>query len=131
MATLPNALAIALQHQQAGRLSEAEALYRQILQIQPNHPGALHLLGVIAHQTGKHEIAVEYITRAIALNPTVAEYHSNLGTVYRAMGKLEEAVVHYRQALALRPAYAMAHNNLGTAFSEQGKLEEAVVQYRQ
>ena len=128
---IPETLALALQHHQAGRLSEAEALYRQILQAQPNHADALHLLGVIAHQVGKHEIAVQYITRAIALNPTVAEYHSNLGTVYRARGKLEEAVVHYRQALALRPAYAMAHNNLGTAFSEQGKLEEAVVQYRQ
>src|SRR3972149_10668940 len=61
---VPRALQAAVAHHLAGRLPEAEAIYRQILQAEPNHPDALHLLGVIAHQAGKHEIAVEYITRA-------------------------------------------------------------------
>ena len=123
-------LSLALQHHQAGRLSEAEALYRQILQAQPNHADALHLLGVIAHQVGKHEIAVEYITRAIALNPTAAEYHSNIGEAYRALARLNEAEASFQQALALKPATAEAMNNLGAVLQAQDKLEEAVAHYQ-
>jgi cytochrome c-type biogenesis protein CcmH/NrfG len=59
MATIPEALAIAIGHHQAGRTQDAEQIYRQILQAEPNHPDALHLLGVIAAQVGKHEIAME------------------------------------------------------------------------
>ena len=67
MATISEALAIAIQHHQAGRLQAAEQIYRQILAVEPNQADALHLLGVIAHQVGKHEVAVEYIRRAIGL----------------------------------------------------------------
>ena len=99
MISLPDVLQTAIQHHQAGRLQEAEALYRQILQVEPNHPDALHLLGVIAHQAGKHEIALEYIARAIALNPA-AEYHNNIGEAYRALARLNEAGASFQQALA-------------------------------
>ena len=61
MATISEALAIAIQHHQAGRLQAAEQIYRQILAVEPNHADAIHLLGVIAHQAGKHELAVQYI----------------------------------------------------------------------
>ncbi|MEK7412468.1 MAG: tetratricopeptide repeat protein, partial [Planctomycetota bacterium] len=130
MATIAEALNLALQYHQDGRLQEAEALYRQILQVQPDHPDALHLLGMIAHQGGQHQVAVEYIRRAIVLNPHAAEFQSSLGMVYRALGKLEEAVASYRQALTLKPEFADAYSNLGNVFRDQGKLEEAVAQYR-
>ena len=130
MLSLPDALQTALQHHQAGRLSEAETLYRQILQTQPNNPDALHLLGVIAHQTGKHEIAVEDIMRATALKPTAAEYHNNIGEAYRALARLNEAEASFQQALALKPAYAEAENNLGVILQAKGKLDEAVAHYR-
>ena len=52
---------LALQHHTAGRLPEAESIYQQILQADPNQPVALHLLGVIAHQVGKNDIAVDLI----------------------------------------------------------------------
>ena len=65
MATVPEALAIATQHHQRGRLQAAEQIYRQILQVEPNHADALHLLGVIAAQVGKQALAVEHIGRAI------------------------------------------------------------------
>ena len=131
MAMISEALNIALQHHQAGRLREAEALYRQILQAQPEHPDALHLLGVIAQQVGQYDVAIRYINRAIAVNAQAAEFHNNIGEAYRAMGKLEEAVTHYRQAVALKPTYTGAYSNLGNALREQGKLKEAVTQYRQ
>ncbi|TAL09209.1 MAG: tetratricopeptide repeat protein [Nitrospirae bacterium] len=131
MATIPETLSIAIQHHQAGRLPEAEALYRQILETSPNHPDALHLLGVLAHQVGRHDVAVSCIGQAIALNPTCPEYQNNLGEVYRAQGKLEEAAAHYRQALVLKPAYAEACFNLALALQQEGRLEEAAAHYRQ
>ena len=67
MATISEALALAIQHHQAGRLQAAEQIYRQILALEPNHAEALHLLGLIAHQVGKHEVAVACIGRAIEL----------------------------------------------------------------
>jgi predicted O-linked N-acetylglucosamine transferase (SPINDLY family) len=131
MATIADALTIALQHHQAGRLQEAEAIYRQVLQLQPDHPHALHLLGVSAHQAGRHDVAVDCISRAIGLDPTVAEFHLNLGEAYREQGKLEEAVASYRQALALKPDFAEAFSNMSIALREQGQLEEAIECCRQ
>jgi Flp pilus assembly protein TadD len=130
MATIPEALAIAVQHHQAGRLQAAEQIYRQILAVEPNHADAWHLLGVIAHQAGKHEVAVEYIGRAIGLNRTDAAFHNNLGGAYHALRRIPEAIVCYRRALELKPDYAEAHNNLGIVLKDQGRLDEAVACYR-
>ena len=66
MATISEALTIAVQHHQAGRLQAAEQIYRRVLEVDPNQADAIHLLGVLAHQVGKHELAVQCITRAIA-----------------------------------------------------------------
>ena len=74
MATIPEAMAIAIQHHQAGQLQAAEQIYRQILTVEPKHADAIHFLGVLAHQVGKHEVAVEYIERAIQLLGNVAFY---------------------------------------------------------
>jgi predicted O-linked N-acetylglucosamine transferase (SPINDLY family) len=131
MPTIPETLQLALQHHQAGRLPEAEALYRQVLQIQPDHPTALQYLGVIAHQVGRHEAAVQYIAQALCRNPQDVDCHNNIGEAYRALGKLEEAKAHYLQALSLNPSLAEAHNNLGNLLRDQGMVEEAIAQYRQ
>lgn len=104
--TIQQAFDLALQHHQAGRLQEAEQLYRQILNAQPNHADALHLLGVIAHQTGNHAVAVELIRKAISLNPTVGSYHNNLGNALKYQGRLEEAIASFQRALGLKPDYA-------------------------
>jgi Tfp pilus assembly protein PilF len=127
--SIPKAIQAALEHHQAGRLPQAEAIYRQILQAAPNHPEALHLLGVIAHQTGKNEIAVELISKAIRINPSSSMY-CNLGAALRNQGKLDAAVESYRKALSIKPDYAEAHNNLGNTLQEQGKLDAAVESYR-
>ncbi len=82
MATISELLTAAIQHHQVGRFQAAEQIYRQILQADPKQADALHLLGLIAHQVGKHEIAVEYIERAIGLNGNAAIYHFHLGEAY-------------------------------------------------
>jgi tetratricopeptide (TPR) repeat protein len=130
MTSTSEALAIALQHHQAGRLPAAEQMYRQILSVDPNQADAVHLLGVIAHQVGKHEIAVEYIGRAIELMGNEAHLHNNLGEAYRALRRLTEAVACYRRALELNPDYPDAHNNLGATFKDLGKLDEAITCHR-
>ena len=131
MQTIPDVLNLALQHHQAGRLQEAEALYRQILQAQPEHPEALNHLGILVHQRGQSDVAVDYILRAIALRPQVPEFRYNIGKVLQEQGRLEEAQVQYREALRLNPEYADAWNNLGNTLRAQDRPEEAVASYRQ
>ena len=122
-------LQVALGHHQAGRLPQAEALYRQILQAEPDHHDALHLLGVIAHQAEQNELAVELIGKALSIKPDYAEAHSNMGSALQGQGKLDDAIKHYYKALRIKPDFAEAHNNLGNAFKDQGKLDEAVEHY--
>jgi predicted O-linked N-acetylglucosamine transferase (SPINDLY family) len=130
MATISEALAIALRHHQAGRLQAAEQIYRQILNVEPNQADALHLLGVASAQLGKHQDGAEWIRQALTLAPNWAEAQYNLGKALRDQGKLDDAIASYRRVLELKPDYSEAHNNLGMAFKDQGKLDEAVACYR-
>jgi tetratricopeptide (TPR) repeat protein len=130
MATIPEALAIAAQHHQAGRLQAAEQIYRQVLQAEPNHADAWYLLGVVARQTGKHAIAAACIERAIELKNDVPAFHVNLGEAYRALRRIPEALACYDRALKLNPDSAQTHYNLGNLWREQGKLDEAIACFR-
>ena len=67
--TIQQAIDLGVQHHTAGRLPQAETIYQQILQADPNQPVALHLLGVIAHQMGKNDAAVDRITKALTIKP--------------------------------------------------------------
>jgi len=128
--TIPQAFDLALQHHQAGRLVEAETLYRQVLATQPGHADALHLLGVIAHQKGHYEVATELIRRSITLEPHNAAAHSNLGETYRLMGRLEEALASHRQALQCTPLNPSIYYNLGNVFREQHSFDDALAAFR-
>ena len=131
MATISEALAIAIEHHQAGRLQNAEQIYRQILEVDPDHAEALHLLGVIAHQSGRHEQAIEQIERAIRLNGGRSAFHSNLGEAYRAVQDLPAAIACFRRALQIDPLSAKAVNNLGIALKDQEQLVEAIDCFQQ
>jgi tetratricopeptide (TPR) repeat protein len=122
---------LAVKHYQAGNPREAEQLCRQILQFDSSSFRAFHLLGLVAHQVGRNDIAVDYMTEALRLNPNYDEAHNNLGILLRKAGRLADAVIHYQQALALRPDYAEAHNNLGVALMEQGRRAAAIASYQQ
>ena len=130
MATISEALTIALQHHQAGRLDAAEEIYQRILQVEPDQPDALHFLGVLTAQRGRPEAAAAYIARAIVAKPNVAPYHLNLGLAYQASRKPNEAIACYQRALQLQPEFVEVHYNLGNAWNEQGQLAEAVACYR-
>jgi predicted TPR repeat methyltransferase len=130
MATIPEALAIALVHHQAGRLPEAAEIYRRILEVDPGEADALHLLGVVAYQGAEHARAIDLIGKALAVKPNAAVFHLDLGNCLKDVGKLSEAIDRYRCALCLQPDYADAHNNLGNALMDIGRLDEAIACYR-
>jgi protein O-GlcNAc transferase len=128
--TIPEALTIAVQLHQTGRLADAEAIYRQILAAQPRHADALHLLGVIALQVGRHDSAVEWIRQAIAVNPAGLDYHYNVGIALAAQGRLEEAIDAFHRALETKPDFPETHYNLANALRDRGRLGEAIAAYR-
>jgi len=128
--TIQQTFDLAVRHHQAGRLQEAEQLYRQILAQKPGHADAIHLLGVIAYQTGHNDDAVDLIRQAVALKPDFPEAHYNLGNALRTIGRFDEAIAAYRQAIALRPNSPEAQSNLGNALKDNGQLDEAIIAYR-
>jgi predicted TPR repeat methyltransferase len=125
------ALQIAVRLHRDGRLEAAAQIYGQLLQLQPDHPDVLHLLGVLCHQAGKSREAVELIRRGIALmRPPVAGAYNNLGNVLKEMGELSEAEAAYQRAIELDPQDANALNNLGTVLRAQARTAEAIATYR-
>src|SRR5665213_3866154 len=103
---------LAISHHQANRLTEAEKLYRKILGHSPRHSDALHLLGVVSHQTRQSDVGIEMIRQAIAINGNVPEYYCNLGLIFSDLNRPADAVACWRQAVARKPDYATALNYL-------------------
>ena len=124
------AFIMALEHHRAGRVSQAEFIYHQILRLEPNHSDALHLLGVMAHQAGKNEIAVDLICKAINSNPAIPVFFCNLGVVYKDQGKFEQAISAFQKALAIDPNFAFAHFSKGVVHKELKALKDAIASYR-
>jgi protein O-GlcNAc transferase len=121
--------AVAFSHHQAGRLAEAESLYRKICAADPSHFDSLHFLGVIAAQAGRNDIAIELIERALALKPAHADAHYNLGNVLARENRFEQAAGPYRQALGLRPDFAEAHYGLGLVLLRGGHPTHAMASF--
>ena len=142
---------LGLQHHAAGRLREAEALYREALADDPQNIDALHFLGVVALQRGDPARAAVLISQALSRNKANPPACNNLGLALAAQGKKREAVSAWLEALALQPDYPDAARNLkqnlaadgglerdpasdarfnqGNAFKDQGRLEEATASY--
>jgi predicted O-linked N-acetylglucosamine transferase (SPINDLY family) len=120
----------AVRAHQAGRLPEAEGLYRRLLQQQPAHGDALHLLGLVLSQTGRLEEAAGLLQRAVALRGDQPAFHNNLGEVYRQLGRLDQAEACLRRALDLAPDFPEAHYNLANSLKGQGRHAEAIASYR-
>ena len=118
-----------LAHQQAGRLLEAEACYQQALAAEPDHPDALHLLGVVAYQSGRHDLAVALIRQAIKRNGQSPYYWFNLALALKCLGRLDEALASYDRALALDPAYVEAHHDRALVLEALRRPADAVASY--
>jgi protein O-GlcNAc transferase len=128
--TTAQALEAARRFHAAGDAPRASALYRKILQSEPNHPEALHLLGILTSQLGRQEAALELIERAIAADPLAAVYRVDLGVVLDAMGREDQAIAAFRLAIELQADLAPAHVNLGHALSRRKQWPETIAAYR-
>lgn len=102
----------AIAHHQAGRLDEAEQAYLEILRDAPQHPVALHHLGLIAMQSENFDLAHELIVESLAKDPADIRARENLGQVLRALGRIDEAIDLYRATLATAPEAARIHSAL-------------------
>lgn len=138
MPTIPETLAAAVESHRSGRLDAAETQCRQILSADPRQPDALHLLGLIAYQTGRHPLAVDSLRLAVQARPDFADALYDLAAVSCTLGQLGGAIESIRTLVALKagspewtPVLADAHNVLANALMDQGRLAEAVAFYRQ
>jgi SAM-dependent methyltransferase/Tfp pilus assembly protein PilF len=113
--------ASALRHHQAGRLDEAEALYRQILAGNPAHTECLQNLGVIGIARGRSDAAIDLLRRAIAINPGLVAAHVNLGALFSTLGRAEEAIECYLRAIELAPDALEVHNSLCALLLARGQ----------
>src|SRR5580765_683594 len=131
MASVAETVETARRYHQAGALPQAEQLYRQVLQVEPNHGETLYLLGALAYQVGDFSAAEHYIRTGLATNPSDGRLHSIMGLVQLSFNRADEAVASLSQAVNLMPAAADAHYNLARALHKQGKRDEAVASYEQ
>ncbi|MEK9752803.1 MAG: tetratricopeptide repeat protein [Rhodospirillaceae bacterium] len=122
-------LAAAVQAFQQGRLYDAEKAGRRALALSPDHPVALHVLGVVARRQGAHAEARDLLARAVAAQPDYAAAYNDLGAACFDLGLYDEAVGAHERGLALQPNDIGQIMNLGNARRAQGRLDDAVACY--
>jgi FkbM family methyltransferase len=118
-----------LAEHRAGSLGKATDQYRQVLDVVPGHPDALYLLGVIAYQSDRPEMAIELIGKAIQQIGNNPAYHTGYGLALQSLTRTEEALESYDRALAIEPDNVEALNNRGLLLYELERFEEALENY--
>lgn len=121
----------AIELHRQGQLDAAEPLYRQALRSNPRHIDALHFLGVLNSQRGRHQEAADLIRRALDIDPNYADAWNNLGNVQAGMDRWDEAAAAYRHTVELAPGNSSAHFNLGVMLLRSSRNAEAVAAFQQ
>lgn len=124
-ARLAPVLAQGVAAHRAGRLDDAQVLYRRYLDENPRDPDALQLLAVLHSQRGEHQAAAHALQELRRLLPLRAEIANDLGNALSRCGRPEEAVASYADAIRLQPQYADALRNLGLCYVDMERLDEA------
>ena len=123
-------LELATQYERDNRLAEAQQIYENMLEQQPQNPDALHGLGLLAQKTGNFQSAQQLFRDALTVRPTSLKTWFSLGNLYYAQTKLPEAEECYLKVLDLQPNLVSVYNNLGYVRQQQGKLDEAIDCYQ-
>jgi protein O-GlcNAc transferase len=111
---------------QAGRLAEAEVLYRKVLSTDARQFPVLSMLGLVCAQRRNFVEAERFFGEALKLNPQDADGQFNYGNVLLGLQRLDDAFAAFGKALALNPALAEAHLNRGNIFMFRKRFEEAI-----
>ena len=119
-------LEAALEHHRAGRLAEADAIYRALLARNPRNVDAVNLSGQVALSTGRFAEALAAFVRARNLQPAFADAHHNEGNALRALGRTSDALAAFGRALKLAPDNPLFVCNRGLAELDAGDAAKAV-----
>ena len=124
-----DAINLAIEHERAGRLAEAERICRAIVDQYPSTSAAWNLLAMIAARSGRDDLAVENLNRAIAGDPNIAALHANMGELKKRLGRPDEALAAFQKAAELEPESAIMHNKLGIALRFKGDFEASAAEF--
>ena len=128
--SVAQSMVMAWRHYEAGTREDAAMISLRVLDLEPGNPDALHLLGILAYETGRQDEAIRLITDAIRSHRKYAPMHGNLALARLAKGDVNGARASARKAIALNPSYADAHRVLGLVYERKGRLAEAVQEFR-
>jgi tetratricopeptide (TPR) repeat protein len=123
-------LQAAIARHRQGDLTVAVAVYERVLAREPDHPLALHHLGLARFQRGERQEGLACLVRATERGPEDAAAWSDRGRMHAILGDLQAAVICLRRAVAAAPDYADGWHNLGTALRQAGNAEAALEAYR-
>jgi predicted TPR repeat methyltransferase len=123
--SIEDAMQLAMDLHLAGHHEEAYKLYMRVLEVVPNHPDALHFMGILAHNRGCEEDAIRLMSHSVALVPNHAGFRNNFGNLLLDNERFDDAEREYRQALALDPDRPEALNNYAVLCKGLGRFEDA------
>lgn len=134
---LVQVLAAAAEQQiKLGYSQQAERIYRQILELEPNNVEVYKKLGNVFLQQGCINKAIHSYEQAFHLDTNYLdvnyiEVYNNMGIILEKQGQLENAIACYQQALSIDPNYIEAYKNLGIVFAKKGEIENALTCHQQ
>ena len=124
-------IAKANQLHQGGKLRQAEAIYRQLLERDENNVVGNNLMGLLCIHTNRFDQALNFLERALAVSPRDVQSHANLGFALKKLKRFDDAATHLEQALTLQPNNPETHNDLGNVYQELGRYGDAIASYGQ
>jgi len=112
-----------------GRLGEASACYKRLLELVPSDCQSLHMLGVVSIQLGHFTDAIEFISKSICIDGSAYQFHVNLGIAYLRSGSAADSLQHFDHALVLAPNISTSYVNRGAAYQRLNRFDEALADF--
>ncbi|MDP6645169.1 MAG: tetratricopeptide repeat protein [Rhodospirillales bacterium] len=131
MPSIKELFAEAQSYHHAGKFRDAQTVYAEIIEQEPEHADALNLLGTVLAQQGKHEQAVGFLHRATQAAPDVPNYFCNLGVVQMDLGRYDESKRSFERALKLDRRFVDAYYNLGKLLKQMELFDAALLAFEQ
>jgi protein O-GlcNAc transferase len=123
---LAEQLIAAFENHRLGRLNRAEKIYRRVVKDEPRNAAAWHLLGIVALQRSRAELAIDLISRAVEIMPNLAQAHRNLGKALVVCDRLPEAERSFIRALTFHPYPAHIHCDLSEVLLKRGDFQGSI-----